>query len=134
MDFCNANSIKLFELIGIFLLILKLAIPLVIIALGIFDYYKAIVGNKDDEIKKSTKTLIRRLIAGIIIFFLPSFVKFVFNIVNVGSNQCISCTLNLKDCNYNGSNQANGKDNNENQINEPCTIENKNCLSNILVS
>ena len=39
------------------------------------------LSNKDDEIKKSAKTLVLRAIAGIIIFFIPTVLDFVVEII-----------------------------------------------------
>ena len=57
---------------GWILTFFKIAIPLLIIGLGMFDFGKAVVSSKDDEIKKSAKTLMYRAIAGIVIFFVTS--------------------------------------------------------------
>ena len=133
MEYCDAETIELFELLGVFLVILKIAIPLVIVILGTFDYFKAVTGNKDDEIKKSTATLIRRIIAGVIIFFIPGLVNFIFGLVNVGTNQCFSCALDLKQCKYVGSGNSQLGSSSGSQS-ELCTMDNKSCLSSILES
>ena len=76
-DFCT-NMAPVIKVIGIILLVVKIAIPLLIIALGIFDLGKAVVADKEDEIKKSTKRLLYRVIAGVAIFLLPNIIMFLF--------------------------------------------------------
>ena len=57
-------------------------IPIIILAFGVVDFFKAVIASKDDEIKKSTKSLIMRLIAGVCIFFLPAIIHFVFRLID----------------------------------------------------
>lgn len=80
-NFCH-NISGLLQIVGWVLTIFKIAIPLLIIAFGIFDFGKAVTAAKDDEIKKSVKSLMWRAIAGIAIFFIPSIVMFIFRAVN----------------------------------------------------
>lgn len=99
-SFCSSEVIDIIQIVGYFILIVKVAIPLLIIALGIFDFGKAVVAEKEDEIKKQTKRLLYRVIAGIVIFFIPSLVVFIFNtFVNdyesdsEGFQKCTECFL-----------------------------------------
>ena len=81
---------------GWILTFFKIAIPLLIIGLGMFDFGKAVVESKEDQIKKSAKTLMYRAIAGIVIFFVPSLVLWLFQTVG-GFNDAASAT-NFDDC------------------------------------
>lgn len=67
---------------GWVLTIFKIAIPLLILAFGMFDFGKAVTAGKDDEIKKSAKSLMVRAIAGVIIFFIPTLVLWLFGGIN----------------------------------------------------
>lgn len=106
-QFCTDMG-EVLQLVGYVLLIFKIAIPVLIIALGMFDFGKAVVAEKEDEIKKQTKRLIYRVVAGIVIFFVPTLVMFVFkqiagyNTAKVGADfdNCENCILypNSKDC------------------------------------
>ena len=73
---------EIWQIIGWVLWIFKIVIPIIIIVFGMIDLGKAVVASKDDEIKKSIKQLTMRAIAGIVIFFIPTLVGAVFNIVN----------------------------------------------------
>lgn len=81
---------------GWILTFFKITIPLLIIGLGMFDFGKAVVSSKDDEIKKSAKTLMYRAIAGIVIFFVPSLVVWLFQ--TVGDFNEAAKKANFKDC------------------------------------
>ena len=71
----------LWQIIGWVLWVFKIVIPIIIIVFGIIDLGKAVVASKDDEIKKSLKSLAMRAIAGIVIFFVPNLVGLIFNLV-----------------------------------------------------
>ena len=93
-----------FIMIGHIVRIAKILVPILIIGFGMMDLFKAIVGSKDDEIKKAAKSLVMRLIAGVFIFFLPSIVDFVFSLVDGWSNystnyqECFKCIWDVGSC------------------------------------
>lgn len=105
----EASDVLVFA--GWILTFFKIAIPLLIIGLGMFDFGKAVVSSKDDEIKKSAKTLMYRAIAGVIIFFVPTLVLWLFSTVrgfnsaedNVDFEICRTCILTPWDCPKNNS-------------------------------
>ena len=103
-NFCNDTK-ELLGFVGYILLIFKIIIPLIIIIYGMIDFGKAVVAEKDDDIKKSAKSLGRRAIAGIIIFFIPTIVIWVFGqITEYGSDKkgfevCEKCLLHPTQCN-----------------------------------
>ena len=69
------------QIIGWILVVFKIVIPIIIIIFGVIDLGKAVVASKDDEIKKSVKSLAMRAIAGIVIFFIPTLVGAIFSLV-----------------------------------------------------
>lgn len=75
--FCY-EAASILQILGWLLTIFKIAIPLLIVFFGVFDFGKAVTAGKDDEIKKSAKTLMYRAIAGVIIFFVPTIVMWLF--------------------------------------------------------
>lgn len=92
----------------------KYIVPIIIIAFGIMDLYKAVTGAKDDEIKKSFKAIMVRIAAGVLIFLLPGLVQFFFNMLNEWSNYkvdvccCTECLLNSS-CDTNSCNSGSCK-------------------------
>ena len=72
---------EIWQIIGWVLWIFKIVIPIIIILFGMIDLGKAVVASKDDEIKKSVKSLVMRAIAGVIIFFIPTLVGAIFSLV-----------------------------------------------------
>ncbi len=78
--FC-ADTIEIWKLVGSVVTILKIAIPIIIIVMAIVDLGKAAVSNDDKEMNNAFKKLLRRVIAGVVIFFIPTIVNLAFNLV-----------------------------------------------------
>lgn len=79
-DFCSQTS-EVLAFVGWLLTIVKVAMPLIIIIYGIMDLGKAVVAEKQDEIKTAAKRLLWRAIAGVAIFFIPSIVLWIFGTI-----------------------------------------------------
>ena len=60
------------------------------------DLTKAVMGQKEDEIKKGQQTFIKRIIAAAIVFFVVTIVKMVLSFLAGGTEsgsiyQCVNC-------------------------------------------
>ena len=76
----DGNYTELHEFVqGLFTLI-KIATPIIVIALSTFDYIKAIASSNADEMKKTNSRTIKRLIVGLLIFFLPFILDILFEL------------------------------------------------------
>lgn len=64
------------------IMIIKIAVPIVLIIFGMIDLGKGVVASKEDEIKKGQSSFIKRLIAGIIVFFMVSISQLVIGIID----------------------------------------------------
>lgn len=99
-DFCDQTA-SIWGVVGYFVLILKIVIPIVLIVLGMIDLGKAVISSDDKEIGKAVGTLLKRFIAAVIVFFVPSIVSALFNMViglNVNDasiNKCVQCVTNV---------------------------------------
>lgn len=105
--FCTGPVEGAFSTLGWIFFVLKIVIPIIIIIFGTIDVSKAVVASKDDEIKKSIHTLVKRVIAGIVIFFIPTFLSFIVKLINGEAiydetsgtfSRCTYCMLNPTDC------------------------------------
>ena len=61
---------------------IKIVIPLLLIGLGIVDFAKAVFGGSEDNMKKSAIKFGKRVLIGIVIFFIPSILNIVLDIAN----------------------------------------------------
>lgn len=104
-SFCSQMK-DVVQLVGYILLIFKIAIPLLIIGFGVFDFGKAVVAEKEDEIKKQTKRLIYRVVAGLVIFLIPNIILWIFTTFvddysrdSQNFKTCETCFLHPTQCN-----------------------------------
>lgn len=103
-NFCNQAS-KVFQLLGVVINILKIAIPIIIVLLAILDLGKAVMAGEEKEIKEAQKMLVKRIIYGVLIFFVTTIVQVVFGLIGeniTGGNgaACWACATdpNGKSC------------------------------------
>lgn len=78
--FCYGTA-NVWQIVGYVLLVLKIVIPILLIIFGMIDLGKAVIASKEDEIKKATGSLVRRAIAAVIIFLLPTIVTFLIGLI-----------------------------------------------------
>lgn len=79
--FCQGNVLNVFKGVGWLFFTVKIIVPILLVIFGCVDFAKAVVISKDDEIKKAIKSLVIRSIAGIIIFFVPSGINFIVQVI-----------------------------------------------------
>ncbi len=104
-SFCEKDNIKkVFRALGWVLTIVKVVIPILLIAFASIDFGKAVIASKDDEMKKALNSLVKRAIAGIIIFLIPTMFNFVIKLIggedvyNSTFGPCTECILTPSAC------------------------------------
>ena len=101
ITFCEENNVLLtFQIIGYVLFIAKIIIPLLLIILGTIDCAKAAISSNDKANQEALSSLIRRIIAAVIIFLIPTIVSFVLSLIdgvsefeNNSWTNCTNCLL-----------------------------------------
>lgn len=106
-DFC-AETKNVWILIGKVIRIILIVIPIIIVLMGTFDLGKAVMAGEDEEIKEAQKMFIKRLVYGVIIFFIPYLVAGVYSLfdgmsteggdTNEGTNLCWKCAIKGGKC------------------------------------
>lgn len=78
-------------------LLVQILVPIILILLGSFDLVKAVVSQKDDDIKKNQQIFIKRLISAALIFFVFAIVKMVISVVSSSNStdimDCVDCII-----------------------------------------
>ena len=94
-SFCTETA-NVWQVVGWIMMVFKIIIPLLLIIFGMLDLGKAVTSNKEDEIKKATASLMRRAIAAVVIFFIPTLVGVIMGLVKGGDNYkpCARCISN----------------------------------------
>ena len=91
---------KLAYIIAMVVKIIQVVVPILLIIWGMLDLGKAVIAQKEDEIKKGQSTFIKRLIAAAIVFFVVVIVKLLVSLLaDSGSGQGIStCIDDILNC------------------------------------
>lgn len=61
----------------------RVIVPILVIAFGLFDLGKAVIASKEDEMRKAQSTFIKRVIIGVVVFFVPVVVDIVMNLADI---------------------------------------------------
>ncbi len=90
---CSQDGLlPVFTFIGNVISFIKIAVPIILILMGSIDLTKAVMASKDDDIKKAQSTLIKRAVIGVVIFFIPTIVTLLLNLINQDTDTpCMSC-------------------------------------------
>ena len=61
----------------------KIIVPILIIVLGIIDLGKAVLASKEDEMRKAQSTFVKRVLIGVLVFFVPLIVGLVMDMAEI---------------------------------------------------
>lgn len=83
--------------------IIKIAIPIILIGIGIIDFSKALFAGDDQVMKKTQMSFIKRIGIAIIFFLIPTFINTLLNLANkvwpiIIPNSCGIFENKLKSC------------------------------------
>lgn len=79
--FCAATA-TVWQFIGYILLLMKIIIPAALIVIGVITLGKAVLSTDDKDMKNGVKTMIKKFIAAVVIFFIPTIISSLFGFVN----------------------------------------------------
>ena len=76
LGICDAGEVlETFSIVNTIVLIIKIVVPLILIVSGMITFLKAIKDKDDTLLVSAKKSLVTKCIAGICIFFVPTFVN-----------------------------------------------------------
>ena len=84
-------------LVSTIVLLIKIAVPILLIIFGMLDLGKAVVASKEDEIKKGQQLFIKRAISAVIVFFVIQVVQIIVRFVSGNDAtvaNCFNCFIN----------------------------------------
>lgn len=107
VDICevNSTSLKAFQVIGYILLIIKIIVPLILIVLGSIDFAKAALSGDDKSTKDAAVQFGKRVLIGLIIFFIPTIIDFFLSLVK-GTSEVVAKYENCTNCILNPNNSG----------------------------
>ena len=80
----DTTMLQVMGIVKFIMRVICIIVPIVMIVLGTIDLFKAVTAGKEEDIKKKQKALITRLIAGILVFLVPTIVTVLFNLIGFG--------------------------------------------------
>ncbi len=101
VDICSSNSgtLKVFQVVGYILYIIKILVPVIIIVLGSIEFGKAAISKDEKSIMVAANNLINKFILGILIFMIPTLLDAALSLV-MGTKEatqdyetCTTCLL-----------------------------------------
>ena len=96
-DFCTDPAVNnIMYLIGVVVGVIKIAVPVILIIVGMVDLIKAITSQDEKQIKPATTFLVKKVVIGIIIFLVPTIVRLLMNIIAQSDYEdCINCVTSV---------------------------------------
>lgn len=84
-------------IVSTIVLIIKIAVPILLIIFGMLDLGKAVIASKEDEIKKGQQIFIKRAITAIVVFFVIQIVQIIVRFISgndASVANCFNCFIN----------------------------------------
>lgn len=75
---------KLISLLETMITLIKVVVPILLVVWGMLDLGKAVIAQKEDDIKKGQNTLMKRAIAAIIVYFVPTIIGVILSAIGEG--------------------------------------------------
>ena len=99
----NGDVLSVFRIVNIVIMIIKIAVPILLIVTGMITLMKTINVGNDDLLAKAKKQLVNNCIAAVIIFLVPTLVNALSRLSTTDGNSYLSC---LKNATIENINQA----------------------------
>ena len=101
-DVCGLIDDNFAYLIHTAIILLKIAIPVLLIIFGMLDFGKGVIAGKEDEIKSGQHIFIRRVISAVLVFFVVTIVQALIQFVDDKNSNNQSDTWNCVNLILNG--------------------------------
>lgn len=85
---CSILDGGMYELLQYLIKVVMIVVPILVVVLVIVDLVKAVTAGKEDEMKAAQAKAIKRIIIGLVIFFIPLLVDVVLKIAGFASGIC----------------------------------------------
>lgn len=87
---------KILQLSNTIVNIMQVAVPVILVLFGMIDLVKAVSSQKDDDIRKAQGVLIKRLILGVLVYFIVVIVKLLLSAIGGNTDgiwNCVQCFI-----------------------------------------
>ena len=93
----DGDVLKVIKIILIIINLIKVLLPIIIIVTSISEFAKIVTSNKDNEFNTAITKLIKKIVAAIIVFLIPTFIDGVLLLVSSESVNYHLCIENATD-------------------------------------
>ncbi len=104
-DYLGGTGIpgKLAHIIYLVVRAIQVIVPILLIIWGMLDLGKAVMAQKEDEIKKGQQTFIKRLVAAILVFFVVAITRLIIGLFapssgGSGNGSLLGCMNSILNC------------------------------------
>ncbi len=99
LKFCEYSGVlRALKIVGILIIIAKIVVPLLIIITASITFGKTVMSGKVDDLKGDFMLLVKKIIAGLLIFIIPDLLDFTFNeLVEYDDSSFENCTVCIFD-------------------------------------
>lgn len=106
-DFCSSQAvINIMYLVGLVVFGIKVAVPIILIVIGMTKLLSAISHQDDKEVKKAQEALVQKAVAAVVVFLIATIVGLLMGVIGGKDYEaCMPCINNAfgKTCNPNFS-------------------------------
>ena len=90
-QFCSEME-PVLKVVGLIVFGIKVAVPIILIVVGMLDLAKAVTEKKEDDIKAAQQKLIKKAIAAVLVFLIVTLVSIVMGVIGAEQyKQCMNC-------------------------------------------
>ena len=98
-DTASGLPYQLCAIVSMIYTAIKIAVPLILVIVGMIDMAKAMTSKDEAEIKKAQNLLVRKAVTAALVFFIISLVALLFNVISDDGESedmwsCINAFLN----------------------------------------
>lgn len=90
----NGDVLSVIRIVKIVITIIKIVVPIILILSLMIDYTKAVADNNSDALAKINRTAVSKVVAAILVFYIPTFVTLIANISSYNKNNYLNCLAN----------------------------------------
>jgi len=90
----NGDVLSVIRIVNILITIIKIVVPIILIVSLMLEYTKAVYKNDSDAMVKTNKTAVKKVLAAILVFYIPTFVYVIADISSYDKSGFSSCIAN----------------------------------------
>lgn len=94
---CGQAAIRnVLYLVGVVVAVIRIAVPIILVVIGMIDLVKALTSQDDKQIKSATSLLVKRVVIGVVVFLVPTIVSLLMTVIGQPDvKACSKCVTNV---------------------------------------